>query len=76
MTHVEQKKIISELREYERKMGRYEQEEFRMFVKRDMDDEDIDDMSKNKLLQMYEKYIVNKQKTIVKSPFGDTVERK
>ncbi len=75
MTHVEQKKIISELREYERKMGRYEQEDFHMFVKRDKDDEDLDDNSKKKLLQQYEKYVMNKPKKTVKSPFGDIVER-
>ncbi|MEK7250798.1 MAG: hypothetical protein AAB209_10305 [Bacteroidota bacterium] len=69
MTHVEQKKIISEMREYERKMGRYEQEDFQMFVKRDKDDEDLDDISKKKLLQLYEKYVVNKPRKVVKSPF-------
>lgn len=75
MTHVEQKKIIAELRDYDNKMNRHEQEEYRMFAKRNKDDEDLDDISKKKLLQMYEKYITNKPKKTVKSPFGDTIQR-
>ena len=75
MTHVEQKNIIRELRDFERKMSRLEQEEFHMWVKRDKDDEDLDDLTKNKLTQLYEKYIVNKPKRVVQSPFGDRIER-
>jgi hypothetical protein len=75
MTHVEQKNVIRELREYERKMNRAEQEEFTMWIKRDKDDEDLDDITKKKLMQLYEEYVVNKPKEIVKSPFGDTIER-
>ncbi len=71
MTHVEQKKIIAELRDYERNMNRNEQEELHMFVKRDKDDEDLDDIAKKKLLQLHGKYVVNRPKKIVKSPFGD-----
>ena len=71
MTHVEQKKIISELRDYERNMNRNEQEELHMFVKRDKDDEDLDDIAKKRLLQLHEKFVVNRPKKIVKSPFGD-----
>ncbi len=71
MTHVEQKKIIAELRDYERNMNRNEQEELHMFVKRDKDDEDLDDIAKKKLLQLHEKFVVNRPKKIVKSPFGD-----
>ena len=75
MTHVEQKNVISELRDYENKMSRSELESFRMFVKRNKDDEDLDDISKNALLKMYDKYVVNKPKKTVKSPFGDILER-
>lgn len=75
MTHVEQKKIVRELRDFENKMSRDEQEAFRMFAKRDKDDEDLDDISKKKLMLMYEQYIVNKPKKIVKSPFGDIISR-
>jgi hypothetical protein len=75
VTHVEQKNVIRELKDYERNMSRAEQEEFTMWVKRDKDDEDLDAVTKKKLMQLYEKYIVNKPKKIVKSPFGDTIER-
>ncbi|MDL1893289.1 hypothetical protein FBQ87_10430 [Sphingobacteriales bacterium CHB3] len=71
MTHIEQHKIINELRDFERNMTRNEQEDFRMLMKRDKDDEDLDDMSKNKLLLMHEKYVLNKPTKMVKSPFGD-----
>lgn len=75
MTHIEQHKIILELREYEGKMSRQEQETFRMFVKRDKDDEDIDEVSRKQLMQLYQKYVVNRPKRVVQSPFGDRIER-
>lgn len=75
MTHIEQNKIILELKEFERKMGRAEQEDFRMYAKRDKDDEDLDDISKKKLLQLYEKYVVNKPTKTVTSPFGDVYKQ-
>ena len=56
MTHAEQHKLIVELMDYGRKMKRYDQEEFEMFVKRDKDDEDLDTMSQKRLLQLYETY--------------------
>ncbi len=74
MTRVEQRKIILELRDYEQKMTRSEQEEFRMFVKRDKDDEDLDALSKKKLEALYTIYIVNRPRKAVKSPFGDDLK--
>lgn len=74
MTRVEQHKIILELRDYEQKMTRSEQEEFRMFVKRDKDDEDLDAISKKKLEVLYTHYIVNRPRKPVKSPFGDDLK--
>lgn len=56
MTHAEQHKLIVELMDFARKMKRYDQEEFEMFVKRDKDDEDLDTMSQKRLLQLYETY--------------------
>lgn len=75
MTHTEQHKIILELREFEPKMTRDEQEEFRMFVKRDKDDEDLDERSQRRLMALYEKYVVNRPRKIVRSPFGDTYKQ-
>jgi hypothetical protein len=57
MTHAEQHALIGELQDYVRKMKRYDQEEFEMFVKRDTDDEDLDTMSQKKLIRLYEQYI-------------------
>lgn len=61
MTHIEQKKIVRELAEYESRMSRDDQERFAMYRKRDKDDEDLDEMSKAKLKAMHAKYVVRKQ---------------
>jgi hypothetical protein len=71
MTHSEQKAMIRELRDYEGRMTRDEQENFRMYVKRDKDDEDLDELSKKNLMVLYEKYVVNRPRKAVTSPFGD-----
>ncbi len=75
MTHSEQKSIIRELRDYENALTRDEQEDFRMFVKRDKDDEDLDELSKKTLMALYEKYVVNRPRKVVRSPFGDTYKQ-
>ncbi len=38
-------------------MDRYDREDFDMFQKRNKDDEDLDNLSKNKLLSFFEKYV-------------------
>jgi len=48
--------MIEELEDHVRKMTRYEQEEFHMFVKRDKDDEDLDTLSQKRLLELYDRY--------------------
>lgn len=58
MTSVEQHKLVKELRDYEAKMSRSELEMFEMFRKRDKDDEDLDNISRKKLLALHEKYVV------------------
>jgi len=57
MTHAEQHNMIVELRDHAKKMKRYDQEEFEMFVKRDTDDEDLDTISQKKLKRLYEQFI-------------------
>ena len=57
MTHDEQHALIVELMAYERTMKRYDQEEFAMFVKRDKDDEDLDEGSRRRLLGFYALYV-------------------
>jgi hypothetical protein len=58
MTSVEQHKLVRELRDHVSKMTRAEEEMFDMFRKRDKDDEDLDTLSKKKLQELYDKYVV------------------
>jgi hypothetical protein len=57
MTKIEQHKIIETLREYSHKMKGRESDEFDMFRKRNRDDEDLDELSKKKLMELYTKYV-------------------
>lgn len=57
MTHADQHQMIMELMDYSRKMKRDDQEDFEMFVKRDKDDEDLDEISTKRLRVLYEKYV-------------------
>jgi hypothetical protein len=53
--------MIVVLMDYARKMKRYDQEEFEMFVKRDKDDEDLDTVSQKTLTRLYEQYAAPKE---------------
>ena len=57
MTAVEQRKMLKTLSEYVHKMRGREQDEFEMMVKRDRDDEDLDEITKRKLRAMYDAYV-------------------
>lgn len=57
MTRVEQHKIIELLREYQHKMKGRDMDDFEMFRKRDLDDEELDELSRRRLLELYEKYV-------------------
>jgi tRNA(Met) C34 N-acetyltransferase TmcA len=57
MTHTEQHEMLMELKDYSRKMKRSDQEDFEMYLKRDKDDEDLDQMSWKRLRQLYELYV-------------------
>jgi hypothetical protein len=59
MTISEQHRIIRDLRDHESKMTRGERELFDMLRKRDKDDEDLDLLSKKKLLDMHERYVAH-----------------
>ncbi|MBI4534788.1 MAG: hypothetical protein HY708_00830 [Ignavibacteriae bacterium] len=61
MTHEEQHKMIVELMDYSRRMKRYDQEDFEMFVKRDKDDEDLDTLSQKRLQKLYDQYVVRRE---------------
>ncbi len=62
MTHIEQHKILLELADYQRHMGRYDQEDFAMFMKRDKDDEDLDEQSRKRLMELYRKYVPERKR--------------
>ncbi|HLF13698.1 MAG TPA: hypothetical protein VI932_02255 [Bacteroidota bacterium] len=57
MTKVEQRKMIETLGEYGHKMRGRECDDFDMMRKRDRDDEELDRLSVQRLLEMYEKYV-------------------
>lgn len=57
MTKTEQHKVIEVLRDYAHKMSGRETDEFDMFRKRDHDDEDLDELSKKRLMELYTKYV-------------------
>ncbi|MBR9974765.1 MAG: hypothetical protein KFF77_04235 [Bacteroidetes bacterium] len=58
MTSVEQHKLVRELRDFTARMTREEERLFDMYRKRDKDDEDLDTLSRKKLQELYEKYVV------------------
>jgi hypothetical protein len=62
MTHAEQHRMIVELMDYQRSMGRYELEDFEMYVKRDKDDEDLDLISQRRLTELYDKFITRRRR--------------
>lgn len=62
MRHTDQKKYIETLKRYERKFNGNELKDFQMFVKRQKDDEDLDNISFQKLKDLYTKYYVNREK--------------
>ena len=57
MTRIEQHKMVEALREYENTMRGRDLDDFEMFRKRDRDDEDLDEISRRRLLGLYEKYV-------------------
>jgi hypothetical protein len=56
MTHAEQHRMIEELKDYHPRMKGKDYYDFEMFVKRDKDDEGLDEISQTRLRELYEKY--------------------
>ncbi len=56
MSFRDQQKYIDVLKKFERKMGPKEAEEFKMFLKRHKDEEDLDSVSFRRLKELYDKY--------------------
>jgi hypothetical protein len=57
MTKIEQRKIVELLGDYMHKMSGRDLDTFEMFRKRDRDDEDLDDLSRRQLSELYVKYV-------------------
>lgn len=57
MTRVEQHRIIMSLADYAHTMRGKDLDEFEMMRKRDRDDEDLDEMSRRRLNELYTKYV-------------------
>lgn len=58
MSYRDQQKYLDALRKYEKKFDRQELEEYKMFLKRQKDDEDFDSISMSRLKELYDKYNV------------------
>ncbi len=56
MSYREQQKLLDALKKYERKLTGKELEDYKMFVKRQKDDEDFDSISMRRLKELYDKY--------------------
>lgn len=52
----EQQKLLDELKKHEKKFTSKELEEYKMFVKRQKDDEDFDSLSYKRLKELYSKF--------------------
>jgi hypothetical protein len=57
MTKVEQHKMIETLRDYQQKMRGRDLDEFEMMRKRDRDDEELDAITRRRLLELYTLYV-------------------
>jgi len=68
MTRVEQHAMIGELKDFARFMKGKDASDFEMFVKRDKDDEDLDELSQRRLESLYEIYRAMKPKPKMKNP--------
>jgi len=58
MSYRDQQKYIETLKKHERKFDRKEREDFKMFLKRQKDEEDFDTVSMKRLKELYDKYNV------------------
>ncbi len=69
MRSTDQRKYIESLKRYERKFTTEELKDYKIFLKRHKDDEDLDNLSFQKLKDLYEKYYVNREKIDINDLF-------
>jgi aspartyl/asparaginyl beta-hydroxylase (cupin superfamily) len=56
MSYREQKKLLTELKEFENKMAANDRDAFKLFLKREKDEEEFDTLSMGRLRGLHEKY--------------------
>lgn len=61
-TYAEQKKMIEELNRISYRLKGKDKYDFEMLLKRHKDDEDLDSLSMKRLREIYEKYVIKKEK--------------
>jgi hypothetical protein len=55
-SYTEQKKYLEALKKYERNFTRQENEEYKMFIKRDKDDDEFDTVTMKRIKELHDKY--------------------
>jgi len=58
----EQKKLLEELKRFENKMAPKDLEAYKMFIKREKDEEEFDTVSMARLKELHQKYFANRPK--------------
>ena len=69
MRSSDQKKYFEALKRYERKFTSEELKNYKLFFKRHKDDEDLDNLSFQKLKDLYVKYYINREKIDINELF-------
>ena len=69
MRSTDQKKYLDALKRYERKFTTNELKDYKMFLKRQKDEEDLDNISFLKLKDLYVKYYINREKIDINEIF-------
>lgn len=62
MSSREQRNYFEILKRYERKFDKNEIEDYKMLLKRHKDDEDLDKLSLQRLINLFDKYHLNREK--------------
>jgi hypothetical protein len=55
-SHRDQKKYLDALKKYEQKFTRREYDEYKIFIKRDKDEEEFDSVTMKRLKELHDKY--------------------
>jgi hypothetical protein len=72
MPYREQQKYLDALKKFERNFTSREAEEFKIFLKRQKDDEDFDSVSMKRVKELYDKY----NKPVDKTKFDSFFKKK